>query len=204
MTKAKKGVKRAVKKRAKRKTGKKSGKGSPKRPPTPERPVRAMVAGEEPPLEPDRYDDHRRHHTIPNQPIYEMLRGTAPLPGAFIFAMAEFERQARWLRALFSGILIILRMPGGFDFEHEEVPDDINDRLRTYDRDLVLDVLERCLILLVAKGMSVRWTRLRRNDKTIVREIEMDTHLAAKLAQMIRDRLGAEPIKEEKPKEGSP
>ena len=48
---------------------------------------------------------------IPNQPIYETVRGSAPLPGALIFAMGEFERQARWLRALFRGILIILRIP---------------------------------------------------------------------------------------------
>ena len=75
MTKAKKGVKRAVKNRAKRKTGKKSGKGSPKRAQPPE-----WAPGEEPPFDPDRYDDHRGDYMIPNQPIYEMLRGSAPLP----------------------------------------------------------------------------------------------------------------------------
>ncbi len=177
MTKAKKGVKRAVKKKAKR-----SAAGVKK-------PVFKVARGgprlaEEPPLDPDPikrhrkyladqdlFDDHRGDYTIPNQPIYEMVRGVAPLPGAFIFAMAEFERQARWLRALFKGILIMLRLPGGFDFEDDELPDDIDDRLRTFDRHLLLNVLERCLILLVAKGMSVRWTRLRRGDKAIVREI---------------------------------
>ena len=93
------------------------------------------------------------------------------LADACIFVMREFERQARWLRALFQGILIILRLPGGFDFEDVDVPDDMDDRLRTFDRDLLLNVLERCLILLVAKGMSVHWTELRRADKPVVREI---------------------------------
>ena len=119
----------------------------------------------------DRYDDHRGYYIRPTQPIYEMVRRSGPLPGAFAFAMREFERQARWLRALFRGILIILRMPGGFDFEADELPDDLDDRLRTYDRDLLSNVLERSLTLLVAKSMSVHWTELRRADKTVLREI---------------------------------
>ena len=172
MTKAKKGVKRAAKKKVKRKkAGKKSGKRSPKRTPTPERPVRAMVAGEEPPLEPDRYDDHRGHWVIPNQPIYKMVRTSGPLSGVFAFAMREFERQSRWLRALSQGILIMFRMPGGFIFEDEELPDGLGDRLQTFDRDLLFKVLERTLVLVLAESKSILPSRLRKKDKDMVREI---------------------------------
>ena len=143
-----------------------------------------MAPAEEPPFDPDpverhrkyladkdRYDDHRGDYMMPNHSIYKMLRCSGPLPGAFAFAMREFERQARWLRALFRGILIMLRMPGGFEFEAEEVSDDMDDRLRTFDRDQLCNVLERSLTLLVAKSMTIHRTELRRADKAVVREI---------------------------------
>jgi hypothetical protein len=85
--------------------------------------------------------------------------------------MREFERQSRWMRALSQGILIMFRMPGGFIFEDEELPDGLGDRLQAFDRDLLCKVLERSLVLVMAESKSIPPSRLRRKDKDTVREI---------------------------------
>ena len=163
MTKAKKGVKRAAKRSVKKKTRKKGGRKSFEPDP--------LVRIGRPDSEPDFYDHHRGHWMIPDPPMLDMVRTRGPLSGVFAFAMRELERQSRWLRALSQGILIMFRMPGGFAFEDEELPKSLDDRLRTFDRDQLCTVLERCLILLVAESISVHWTHLDERDRRVVREI---------------------------------